>query len=81
MGEPPLNGAAAPVALPLDEVGAIRGGVSTILLYYTTALLYYCTTVLLLLLLMLFILLLYYCTIINAIHTARVSARLRDRGD
>lgn len=26
MGEPPLNGAAAPVALPLDEVGAIRGG-------------------------------------------------------
>lgn len=29
MGEPPLDGAAAPVALPLDEVGAIRGGVST----------------------------------------------------
>lgn len=30
MDEPPLNGAPAPVALPLDEVGAIRGGVSTV---------------------------------------------------
>lgn len=29
LGEPPLDGAAAPVALPLDEVGAIRGGVSS----------------------------------------------------
>lgn len=33
MEEPPLDGTAAPVALPLDEVGAIRGGVST---SYTT---------------------------------------------
>lgn len=35
MGEPPfngLNGAAVPVALPLDEVGAIRGGVSATVL-------------------------------------------------
>lgn len=26
LGDPPLDGTAAPVALPLDEVGAIRGG-------------------------------------------------------
>lgn len=31
MGEPPMEGASTPVALPLDEVGAIRGGVSAVI--------------------------------------------------